>query len=58
VGTEYWQTPFIMITAHGGKKAYASARGLGATAVLEKPFPINRLDAVVRAAIDGERRLH
>jgi CheY-like chemotaxis protein len=58
VGSEYWQTPFILITAHGSKKAYASARGLGATAVLEKPFPINRLDAVLRAALDGERRLH
>jgi len=58
VGSEYWQTPFILITAHGSKKAYASARGLGATAVLEKPFPINRLDAVVRAAIKGKHSLH
>jgi CheY-like chemotaxis protein len=58
VGSEYWQTPFILITGHGSKKAYASARGLGATAVLEKPFPISRLDAVVRAALGGEHRLH
>ena len=51
VGSEYWQTPFILITAYGTKKAYASARGLGATAVLEKPITISRLDAVVRSAL-------
>jgi DNA-binding response OmpR family regulator len=54
LGCEHWQTPFILITANGTREAYAKARRLGAAAVLTKPFPINQLNAVVRAALHAE----
>jgi DNA-binding response OmpR family regulator len=54
LGCAHWQTPVILITANGTREAYARARRLGATAVLTKPFPINQLNAAVRAALCTE----
>ena len=45
-----WQTPFILITAHGNQDTYAEARVLGAAAVLEKPFDVGELQAALSTA--------
>jgi DNA-binding response OmpR family regulator len=46
-----WQTPVILITAFGSEATHQQAATLGAAAVLDKPFPLPRLQALVRAMI-------
>lgn len=41
------QTRFVLITAFGDADVHARARELGATAVLDKPFDLDDLRAVV-----------
>jgi CheY-like chemotaxis protein len=43
--------PVILITAFGTAEAHASAARLGAFAVLDKPFDLDDLMALVRSAI-------
>jgi DNA-binding response OmpR family regulator len=40
-------TPVILITAFGDRETYAEARELGASAVFDKPFDVDRLRAAV-----------
>ena len=47
-----WKTPVILITAFGSDRTHQRAADLGATAVLDKPFPLERLRALVRNTID------
>jgi CheY-like chemotaxis protein len=47
----HWRTPVILITAFGSEATHRSAAALGATAVLDKPFPLEQLRDVVRTAI-------
>jgi CheY-like chemotaxis protein len=46
-----FKTPFIVITAFGSAEAHREAKLLGARAVLDKPFQVRVLLAVVRAAL-------
>ena len=43
-----WSIPVIVITAFGDPVLHAEARRLGALAVLDKPFDVNELLALVR----------
>jgi DNA-binding response OmpR family regulator len=45
-----WTLPVVLITAFGDEDTHAEARELGAIAVLDKPFDLDDLRAVVRAA--------
>jgi len=46
-----WQTPVILITAFGSVATHRHAVALGATAVLDKPFRLEQLRALVRDGI-------
>jgi two-component system response regulator (stage 0 sporulation protein F) len=46
-----WQTPAILITAFGSVATHRHAAALGATAVLDKPFPLEELRALVRDGV-------
>jgi CheY-like chemotaxis protein len=46
-----WSTPFILITAFGDDALRARAERAGATALLEKPFLPEELEAIVRHAV-------
>jgi len=46
-----WETPVILITAFGSEATHRRATALGATAVLDKPFALDRLRALVRDTI-------
>lgn len=41
-------TPVILITGFGDEETHAEARGLGAVAVLDKPFALDALRAAVQ----------
>ncbi len=43
-----WQTPVILITAFGDEATHREARDLGAVRVLDKPFALDSLVALVR----------
>lgn len=43
-----WSIPVIVVTAFGDPVLHAEARRLGALAVLDKPFDVNELLALVR----------
>ena len=45
------RTPFILITAFGDEDTHREARDLGAAAVLDKPFDIDRLRSLVHASL-------
>jgi CheY-like chemotaxis protein len=45
------QLPFILITAFGDPDTHARARRLGATAVLNKPFELQQLRAVLQQSL-------
>ena len=42
-----WGVPIILITAFGSPETHAEARSLGAVAVLDKPFDVDDLRALV-----------
>ena len=44
-------TPFILITAFGDEDTHREAEQLGAAAVLDKPFDLDRLRSLVRASL-------
>ena len=44
---EGWTTPVVLITAFGDRWVHDQARQLGAAAVLDKPFDIDALRAVL-----------
>jgi len=46
-----WQTPVILITAFGDEATHTEGRDLGATAVFDKPFDVERLRSAVLEAI-------
>ena len=46
-----WETPVILITAFGSAETHRHAAALGATAVLDKPFPLDQLRALVRDTV-------
>ena len=46
-----WETPVILITAFGSAATHRHAASLGATAVLDKPFPLDQLRALVRDTV-------
>lgn len=46
-----WETPVILITAFGSAETHRHAASLGATAVLDKPFPLDQLRALVRDTV-------
>jgi len=46
-----WQTPFILITAFGDEETHREAFDLGAAAVLDKPFDLDRLRALVHESV-------
>lgn len=45
------RTPFVLITAFGSAELHARALGLGATAVLDKPFEMDDLRDLVRRLV-------
>jgi len=47
----YWRTPVILITAFGSEESHAEADQLGALAVLDKPFALDDLLALVRRTV-------
>ena len=47
----YWRTPVILITAFGDEESHAEANQLGALAVLDKPFALEELLALVRRTV-------
>ena len=47
----HWETPVILITAFGSAATHRHAAALGATAVLDKPFPLDQLRALVRDTV-------
>ena len=46
-----WRTPVILITAFGSDESHSEAYQLGAVAVLDKPFSLERLRALVRRTL-------
>jgi CheY-like chemotaxis protein len=46
-----WATPFILITAFGGQELHNEAHRLGAAAVFDKPFELDKLRATVQNLI-------
>ena len=50
-----WQTPVVLITAFASEETHAEARDLGALCVLDKPFPLERLRAIVRTTLAAPR---
>lgn len=48
--------PMILMTAFGDEETHTAARRLGAAAVLDKPFELNVLLAVVREVVARRRR--
>lgn len=46
-----WRTPFILITAFGDEDTHREAHDLGAAAVLDKPFDLERLRALVHESV-------
>lgn len=46
-----WTTPVILITAFGSEATHRDARALGAMAVLDKPFALDQLLALVRSTV-------
>lgn len=46
-----WRTPFILITAFGDEDTHREARDLGAAAVLDKPFDLERLRTLVHESV-------
>jgi len=49
------RTPYLLITAFGDDETHRDARQLGAVAVLDKPFDLDWLCALVRAAVEPPR---
>lgn len=49
-----WSTPVLLITAFGSDETHAEATQLGAIAVLDKPFSLERLRALVRRTIAAQ----
>lgn len=45
------RTPFILITAFGDEDTHREAHDLGAAAVLDKPFDLDRLRSLVHASL-------
>jgi two-component system, response regulator, stage 0 sporulation protein F len=45
--------PFVLVSASGDLETRQAGRRLGAAAVIEKPFTIQRLRDVIRAVFDG-----
>ena len=45
------RTPFILITAFGDEDTHREAHALGAAAVLDKPFDLDRLRTLVHASL-------
>lgn len=48
-----WCPPFIVVTAFGDAETHAEARRLGALAVLDKPFDLDRLREEVAGVARG-----
>ncbi len=48
-------TPVVLVTAFGGSETEATARRLGATHYLDKPFRVGRLVAMLRSALAHAR---
>ncbi len=46
-----WRTPFILITAFGDEETHREAEDLGAAAVLDKPFDLERLRTLVHESV-------
>lgn len=46
-----WRTPFILITAFGDEETHREAHDLGAAAVLDKPFDLERLRTLVHESV-------
>lgn len=46
-----WRTPFILITAFGDEETHREAHDLGARAVLDKPFDLERLRTLVHESV-------
>ena len=46
-----WRTPFILITAFGDEETHREAHDLGAAAVLDKPFDLDRLRTLVHESV-------
>jgi CheY-like chemotaxis protein len=46
-----WRTPFILITAFGDEDTHQEAHDLGAAAVLDKPFDLERLRTLVHESV-------
>jgi DNA-binding response OmpR family regulator len=47
-----WRTPVILITAFGSEEIHREAAELGARAVLDKPFTMERLRDLVRQTVN------
>jgi len=55
LGCVHWQTPFVVTTARATTAVRATARALGAVAVLEKPIAQVELESALRAAVRSRR---
>lgn len=47
----WWKTPWILMTAFGDELFYDEARRVGASFVLDKPFPVEELRSAIVALI-------
>lgn len=52
---EGYETPVVVLTAHGGVESAVEATRLGAADYLSKPFDLREISIVVKKAIDEER---
>ena len=48
-----WRVPIVLMTGFGSRDLYRAARRLGAAAVLDKPFDVNHLRALIRSLVAG-----
>lgn len=55
LGCAHWQTPFVLTTSSATVEVRATARALGAVAVLEKPVAQRELETALRAAVRSRR---
>jgi DNA-binding response OmpR family regulator len=55
LGCAHWNTPFVVMTGRATAEVRATARVLGAVAVLEKPVAQRELEAALRAAVRSRR---
>ena len=46
-----WKIPIVLITAFGDEHTHADARRLGVLAILDKPFDVDDLRAIVHGAL-------